>query len=1051
MSMTLSRAFSALYCFAIFSATVPAQQPENSSLGQVLSFEKDIRPILRAHCLDCHGAHDELSGNLDLRQVRLMHKGGDSGPAIDLEKPLESVLLQKIESGEMPPGNTDLKPEELRTIRTWLEQKAPTLRPEPDQIPPGIGLTPEERSYWFFQPIIRPEPPVVAVDKQPRVANPIDAFLLAEMPAELSFAEEADRPTLIRRLYFDLTGLPPTVEQMDRWISEPSQDWYERLVEELLQSPHYGERWARHWLDVAGYADSDGFTVADAERPWAWKYRDYVIRSLNADKPINRFITEQLAGDELAGPIQGDMTAEQIELLTATGFLRNAADGTGSGANDDTGRNQVIADTIKIVSTSMLGMSMACAQCHDHRYDPIPQTDYFAMRAVFAPAFNYQQWKTPPERLISLYTAADRARAQEVAAEVEKIAADRSVKQSEYMKQALDIELMKYEPGLREQLRNAYETAADKRDEAQKMLLESYPSVNISPGVLYQYLPQAAEELKKIDAKIAEVQAQRPKEEFLSILTEPAAAPPETRLFHRGDFLQPKQVVMPAALTVATPEDRPVFFPVDDESVPTSGRRLAFAGWLTGRDNPLVSRVLVNRFWLHHFGRGIVATPGEFGVLGAKPTHPLLLDWLADEFMSNGWSLKHLHRVILTSSAWKQSTKRTPVHEQLDPDNRWYSRRSMVRLDAEILRDRLLTVNGKLDTTMFGPPIAVQEDETGQVIVDPGQTRRSLYIQSRRSRPVAMLQAFDAPVMETNCEMRPVSTVATQSLMLMNSETMFEKARTLMDRCASEPATLSPEQATAISVLPQPVSATWSYGYGRINEESQRVDQFTPFPKWTGSTWQGGEQVPDPGIGYAFLRADGGHPDSAERSVIRRWTAPKDGILTITGSLMHSSPNGDGVRGRIVSSSKGLTGSWDAFNGSVSTGVSQVEVTAGDTIDMVVDCRENITSDSFTWTVSLTFRVPEESDRVFSSATGFGGPVTSPSSLPGQIVRAWQLAYGRQPLPEEVRLSVDFLRDQVELIGLHGIRLPDGRDVYQEAMINLCHTLLTSNEFLYVD
>ena len=619
------------------------------SHGEELTFERDIRPILRAHCLDCHGAVEELKGGLDLRQVRLMQKGGESGTALVVGDAHTSLLLERIRSKEMPPGEMKVTEKELEILTRWVTEGAKTARPEPETIPPGLGITPEERAFWSFQPIKRVAEPQVRPDQQARIRNSIDHFLLAQMPEGLTFADDADRQILILRAYFNLTGLPPAAEQLLQWKNDPADDWYARMIESLLASPHYGERWARHWLDVAGYADSDGYTVNDTERAWAWKYRDYVIRSFNADKPFDRFIAEQIAGDELAGPKQGDLTDEQIELLTATGYLRMAADGTGSGEDNPTARNQVIGDTIKIVSTSLLGLSVGCAQCHDHRYDPIPQTDYYALRAVFAPSLDWQTWQFPSQRLVSLYTEVDRQKAAAASAEAAAIGVEREAKQKEYMAQALEKELMKYEEPLRTTLRVAYQAEAAQRTPEQTDLLNKNPSVNISPGVLYQYLPEAAEDLKKYDARIAEANGKRPPEEFLAILTEPPGHLPETHLFYRGDFLQPKGVIQPAGLTAACPEDARYEIPADDASLPTSGRRLAFAKWLTARENPLVARVIVNRIWLHHFGRGLVPTPADFGRLGVAPTHPDLLDWLADEFVQSGWSVKHLHRLILSS------------------------------------------------------------------------------------------------------------------------------------------------------------------------------------------------------------------------------------------------------------------------------------------------------------------------------------------------------------------------------------------------------------------
>ena len=582
------------------------------------------------------------------------------------------------------------------------------------------------------------------------------------MPAGMSFSEDAEPRVLMLRAFIDLTGLPPSPEQADGFLRETAPGAYERFIDDLLDSPHYGERWGRHWLDIAGYADSEGRTTADPVRVWSYKYRDYVIRSLNADKPFDRFLHEQLAGDELAGPRQGDLTADQIELLTATGFLRLAADGTGAGDNSPEARNQVITDTLKIVSTSLLGLSVACAQCHDHRYDPIPQTDYYALRAVFEPALDYQNWKTPPQRQVSLYTEADRQQAAAIEAEAQKLVDERAAKQTVYMAEALEKQLEKFDEPLREPLRSAYNTPADKRTPEQAALLAANPSVNITPGVLYQYNAAAAEDLKKFDARIGETRARKPREEFLRVLTETPGHLPPTRLFYRGDFRDPRDPVAPAALTVLTPEHAPHAFPPQQADGATSGRRLAFARWITGRENPVTARLLVNRVWLHHFGRGLVETPADFGRLGAQPTHPELLDWLADEFMSQGWSLKKLHRLMLLSTAYRQSSRRDPARIAEDADNRFYTRKSLQRLEAEVLRDRVLATTGELDRSAFGPAGMIKEDETGQVIVESANRRRGVYIQQRRSQPVAMLQAFDAPVMETNCERRPSSTVATK-------------------------------------------------------------------------------------------------------------------------------------------------------------------------------------------------------------------------------------------------------------------------------------------------
>jgi hypothetical protein len=713
-----------------------------------------------------------------------------------------------------------------------------------------------------------------------------------------------------------------------------------------------------------------------------------------------------------------------------------------------------MADTIKIVGSSLLGLTVACAQCHDHRYDPISHVDYFALRAVFEPALDWQHWQSPQARHQSLYTAADRQKAADVEAAAQKIAAEKAEKQKQYMAEALDKELQKHDEALRGPLREAYETAADKRTPQQNELLMKHPSVNISPGVLYQYNQAAADDLKKYDERIAQERAKKPVEEFLRTLQEPANHTPETKLFYRGDYRQPKQTIAPAALTVLSPNDSPHAFPPKAEGLPTTGRRLAFARWLTSRENPLTARAIVNRVWLHHFGRGLVDTPSDFGRLGTKPTHPELLDWLADEFMASGWSLKHLHRLILLSTAYRESSLRDPAKLALDADGRWYSRRPILRLDAEILRDRVLATTGDLDLTPFGPAVAVREDETGQVMVDAANRRRSIYIQQRRSQPVAMLQAFDEPVMETNCERRPSSTVATQSLMLMNCDLLLAQAAHLSEKIVREPApALDPQLAEAQPALAPPRPPVWQFGYGRFDVDTRRTSAFTPLPHWTGSQWQGGAALPDPQIGWVLLNAQGGHTgNNPDFAPIRRWTAPVTGVLRITGKLQHPSESGDGVRGRVVSSRSGLAGEWVAQHSETETPVAELAVEAGDVVDFVTDCRQDVNADSFHWTVELKLERSGQPVLAWKSAEGFHGPVGQSAALQAsQLARAWEMVLCRPPTREELGLSIGFINRQLETLAADPRTLPNNIGPEQQALANLCQTLLSTNEFLYVE
>lgn len=811
-----------------------------------LTFEKDIRPILKANCFDCHGEGETKSG-LDLRLKRLMVAGGKSGPAIVPGKPGKSHLMELIRSGDMPKREKKLTVKEIAIIEKWIDAGAKTTRPEPAEVPHGMTITEEERQHWAFQPIRPPEVPKVKTRDRSRTL--IDAFLLAPLKGKgLSFSPDAEKVTLLRRVSLDLTGLPPSPEEVARFVADNSPDAYEHEIDRLLASPHYGERWARHWLDAAGYADSDGATTEDTPRANAWKYRDYVIRSFNTNKPMDQFLIEQLAGDELIGAAHGKpgpalSDPSALDKLIATGFLRMGPDGTGSGAADQNlARNQVMADTIKIVSTSLLGLSVGCAQCHDHRYDPIRQSDYYRLRAVFEPAYDWKNWRKPAERLVSLYTDADRARAAEVEAEAKKLVEERAQKQKDSINTVLEKEIEKSDVALREKLREAFNTADDKRTAEQKKLLKDHPNFNINAGSLYLYDQKAADALKAMDAKIAEVRERRPPEEFVSALTEVPDKVPVTYLFHRGDSQQPKDAIAPGPLTVLECPDRSIAFEAKDTGLVTSGRRLAFARWLTSTNNPLTARVLVNRIWLHHFGRGLVRTPADFGAMGEKPTHPELLDWLAHDFVSNGWNLKRLHKLILTSTAYRQSSSRLITADgartrsakfskgnSIDPDNTLYWHKPVQRLDAETLRDSILTVSGAFNPKMFGPPVPVRPDSAGQIVVGVDKTegdnkmpvevdlkgeefRRSVYVQVRRSRPLAMLTAFDAPVMEVNCELRQSSTVAPQALMLMNSDFVLSQSAKFADRLRRE----------ATNDVPTQISRAWQLVFARPPSDRER-------------------------------------------------------------------------------------------------------------------------------------------------------------------------------------------------------------------------------------
>jgi len=765
-----------------------------------VTFENDVRPILKEHCFQCHGEDKKLSGGLDLRLRKLMMKGGKSGAVLEPGDHAASKLFQLTQSGEMPPKDElRLNEEELRILVKWIDGGAKTASSEPaiDPQPGEFIITTNERDHWAFRPIHKPAVPN-------GVANPIDGFISRKLSERrLAVSPEADRETLIRRATFDLLGLPPTAEEVESFIKDTRSNAYDELIDRLLASPHYGERWSRHWLDVAGYADSEGYNDKDVVRADAWHYRDYVTRSLNADKPWDVFIREQLAGDEMVRATHtnaqdlANASLAARERLIATGYLRMAPDGSGSSPADAAlARNKVLSETIGILSSSLLGMTVGCAECHHHRYEPIPQEDFYRLRAVIAPVYDVTNWHMPKSRQAQIMSAKDRKNAAEL--EQEAAAVGR-----EYLKEMMRIvgviferELLKIPSGKREFARQAYETEVAKRTPEQVTFLTAqYPAVNVQRTTLHLFLNKYkdGDELKKgytdLLAKTQKIRARKPQPELIRLATEDPKSVPVTKVFHRGDHNSPDgDPVVPGGLTVVAPREGFDIYP-NHSALPSTGRRLAYANYLTDGGHPLVARVLVNRFWLNHFGRGIVDTPEDFVLRGATPTHPELLDWLAADFMEHGWRLKRLHKLIMTSQTYRQSSRRREDGEKVDQDNRLLWRMPVRRLDAESIRDAVLAVSGKLNRDLYGAPAPVSMDEGGLFAVNGGKAmtnklelKRSLYVQVRRTQPVSMLETFDQPFMEPNCTRRVSSTVPTQSLAMLNSEFIVKQSEAFAGR-----------------------------------------------------------------------------------------------------------------------------------------------------------------------------------------------------------------------------------------------------------------------------
>ena len=554
-----------------------------------------------------------------------------------------------------------------------------------------------------------------------------------------------------------------------------------RLVDRLLDSPQYGVRWGRHWLDAAGYAESDGNAVDDRRRGHAWRYRDYVIEAFNSNKPVDQFLVEQLAGDEL---IEGELKVgdpRHLELLTATGFLRMAPDIT-QRSNSLTDRNTAVADALKVVSTSVLGLTVGCAQCHDHKYDPIGIDDYYRFRAIFDPAFPLHNWKQPGNRLVDMTSPVVNAEREKIEKEAKKEEDAMTERRRNHCAEILEKKLADVPESEREETRQAVLAVEKKRTQRQKDLLEAYPMVkpvDFISGLLVEYDGAAHQRFEKEKKKVADIRGRKPPLRMIMVTNEPAGGIPVSKVFFRGNPESPRETVDPAELMVIRRGTGDVRIPPKVESRQSTGRRLAYARHLIGGSHPLTARVFVNRVWAHHFGRGLVATPGDFGIAGERPSHPELLDWLARDFMEHGWDLKRLHRMILLSQTYQQSVRRRVAHERIDPENILLGRANLRRLEAEAIRDALLAVSGKINLTLGGPPSPVTANGEGKAVLGGDKNRRSAFVEVQRRLPLNMLETFDQPVMTPNCNHRRQTTVATQALWFLNDAEVLDHADAL--------------------------------------------------------------------------------------------------------------------------------------------------------------------------------------------------------------------------------------------------------------------------------
>ena len=784
---------------------------------QFARFEGEIRPLFEKRCVECHGG-DEPEGDLDLRTLPSLLRGSHSGPVIYEGFSDKSVLIRKLASHEMPPPDAGepLTAAEIRTITSWIDKGRfiDFVDVEPRRTPTaGLreseAVTDEDRQFWSFQKPVAVDPP--AVKTGDRVRTPIDQFLLARLESEgLTFSPDAPKLTLLRRAFFDLTGLPPTRAQAEEFLNDNRPDAYEHLIDRLLASPSYGERWGRHWLDAVGYVDTagkdfnpTGVTLSEGY----WRYRDYVINGTNKDTPWDRFLIEQIAGDELVDWRNADSySPETLELLTATGFLQNVLDATDEDiSNLPFDRYEALFKLMERVSTSTMGMTLACARCHSHKFDPIPQTEYYRFLSLFTSAYNPSQWLPPKQRHLFTVSKAKRVvidkKRDEAAATANKLKQRLQSIREPYRKRLRKAKLQQLPEPIRADVMTAVDTPAKERTEAQKKLTAEYEKrLAISDDEVGKALN--ASDRVECDKLRAEIQ----KTEHLLATTRigkvralwDVGAAPTIRLLHRGDVDFAGPVVSPGFLSVLSPPGSSDAIPSKDAVGETTGLRLSFVQWLTRSDHPLTARVIVNRLWQHHFGRGIVATPDNFGATGATPTHPELLDWLAVRFMRDGWSAKKLHKLIMTSTAYRQMSKRTA--DTVDPDNKLLSRMTLRRLEAESLRDAVIATSGQLDDKRGGPPVMLKPLADGRQTI-PNQERRSVYLLARRSNPATFMRVFDYPVIDVNCTRRSTSATPLQSLTMINSEFLTASAAHFSKRVQTE--------AGPRAELPQKIEITY--------------------------------------------------------------------------------------------------------------------------------------------------------------------------------------------------------------------------------------------------
>jgi hypothetical protein len=747
--------------------------------------------ILRQRCAQCHGDTSGMSGLKLTSRESALH-GGSRGAALVPGKSSESLLYKAVAHiGElsMPPGGA-LSPADVEKIKAWIDEGASW-----PNVSAGIASVNVSSAWWAFRKPVRPAVPAGE-------NNPIDAFIERKLQAAaIPAAPEADRLTLLRRASYDLTGLPPSKEQIDAFLNDQTPQAWEHIIDALLASPRYGEKWARHWLDLARYGDTAGFEQ-DPFLLLAWRYRDYVIKSFNNDKPYDRFVKEQIAGDELY--------PTDPEARTGTGFYRVGTNRDMLFKVEDINLVEKRTDMVDTTAAVFLGLTVGCARCHDHKFDPIPQKDYYRMQAIFAPAVSDRVFLDyNPARNYDIAENSREFRLWQIGEQIAKI--ERPYRE--------DLRRKKID-ALPEPVRVAILAKEDQRTpEQQTLAAKNGNSIRVSAEEVTAALkPEDSERLGAISKRLLAMFAGYGPPPMSPGIIDDGREAPRTYIAIRGNPDAHGEEVHAGFLTALGGGD--IAEPPLHAS--STGRRKALAEWVASPDNPLFARVMVNRIWQEHFGSGLVRTPSDFGIRAGEPTHPELLDWLATEFVARKWSVKAMHKLIMTSNAYKRSANALPAASAKDPANELLSHMNRRRLEAEEIRDASLAVSGDLNLKMDGPPVVppLSREEMFGMIGNPANAwpvtpeasehnRRSIYMMVRRTFQQPMAQAFDAPDGVLTCPRRNESTTSPQSLALLNGGFMMERARSLASKIAT------PQDA-------------WEHIFGRApsREEQGEADRF---------------------------------------------------------------------------------------------------------------------------------------------------------------------------------------------------------------------------------